>query len=312
MAFTRHARTCVIWATAAGIALVLFASEWHLNAQTSGARKFYFSVLDREGNPVTDLTPAEVEVREGGRPQEFTLAQPAATPLRVALIVADGGTGAYQAAATTFMNKLMKGAEFKVVAVTEQAETLTSYTSSVPELSGAVQRLAKRTARRMGAQVMEAISESIADVAADGKRPVIVVMRLGGEPPTTLRANVVRDALRKSGARLHVISPVGGGGAGRGGMGVTRSQGDSQGETDLSNMVVLNQVLDDGSRESGGRHDQVAATTVLKTLEQLGNELMSQYEVSYTLPAGTKPSDRLQISTKRRDVRVFAPSRIPN
>jgi hypothetical protein len=278
----------------------------------AGTRTFYFSVLDRDGNPVTDLTAAELEVKEGGRTQEIAL-QPASAPLRIALIVADGGTGAYQAAAGTLINRLLKsGAEFKIIAAAEQPETLTTYTSSVKDLSAAVQRLNKRTARRLGAQVLEAISESIADVAADGKRPVIVVLRLGGEPPSTLRANVVRDALRKSGARLHVISPVGGGGVGAGGMGVTRSQGDSQGDTELSNSIVLNQVIDDGSRESGGRHDSVAATTVLKTVEQLATELLSQYQVSYTLPAGAKPSDRLQIETKRRNVRVFAPTRIPN
>jgi hypothetical protein len=277
-------------------------------AQSAGAaRKFYFSVLDRDGNPVTDLTAAEIEVKEGGKTQEVTL-QPASAPLRIALIVADGGTGAYQAAATTLINRLLKtGAEFKIVGAAEQPETLTPYTNEVSALGAAVQRLTKRTARRMGAQVLDAINESIADVAAEGKRPVIVVMRLGGEPPSTLRANVVRDGLRKAGARLHVISPLG-----AGGMGVTRSQGNSQGDTDVSNAVVLNQVIDDGSRESGGRHDTVAATTVLKTVEQLATELASQYEVSYTLPAGTKPSDRLQIQTKRRDVKVYAPTRIPN
>jgi hypothetical protein len=292
--------------------LVAMSAASIAGQSATGARKIYMSVLDRDGNPVTDLTAAELEVKEGGKTQEITL-QPATAPLRIALIVADGGTGAYQAAAGTLINRLLKsGAEFKIVGAAEQAETFTTYTNSVPALSAAVQRLNKRTARRMGAQVLDAISESIGDIAAEGKRPVIVVMRLGGEPPSTLRANVVRDELRKSGARLHVISPVSGGGTGAGGMGVTRSQGNSQGETDLGNAVVLNQVIDDGSRESGGRHDTVAATTMLKTVEQLATELLSQYEISYALPAGTKPSDRLQVETKRRNVRVFAPTRIPN
>ena len=293
---------------AAAAAIFAAALLTSASAQSPGAaRKVFFSVLDRDGAPVTDLTAAELEVKEDGKTQEITL-QPASAPLRIALIVADGGTGAYQAAVSTLINRLLKSnAEFKIVGVVEQAETYTTYTSSVPELSAAVQRLTKRAARRMGAQVLDAINESIADVAADGKRPVIVVMRLGGEPPSTLRANVVRDALRKSGARLHVISPLG-----AGGMGVTRSQGNSQGDTDVSNAIVLNQVIDDGSRDSGGRHDTVAASTLLKTAEALATELLSQYEVSYTLPAGTNPSDRLEIETKRRDVRIFAPRRIPN
>jgi hypothetical protein len=275
------------------------------------ARKVFLTVLDRDGTPVKDMTAAELEVREGGKPQQIEV-QPATGMLRIALIVADGGTGAYQSSVGPFMNPLLRAAEFKIVSVAEQPETLTDYTSSVPALSAAVQRLGKRAARRMGAQVLEAITESVRDVAADGKRPVIVVMRVGGEAPSTVRANALRDELRRSGARLHVISPTGGGGVGSSGMGVTRSQGNSQGETALGDSVVLNQVIDDGSRDSGGRHDQVAPSTVIKTVQMLAEELLSQYEVSYTLPDGMKPSDRLQVSTKRRNVRLFAPSRIPN
>jgi hypothetical protein len=292
------------------IAGLVLSSESSVGAQGQ-ARKAYVSVVDRDGNPVKDMTAAELEVKEGGRTQEITL-QPATNPLRIALIVADGGIGAYQSAAGNFMERLVRNAEFKVVSVVEQAETLTSYTSSVPALSAAVQRLGKRTARRMGAQVLEAIVESIKDVPAEGKRPVIVVLRVGGEPPTTLRANVVRDELRKSGAKLYVISPIGGGGTGASGMGVTRSQSNQQGESDLGNAIVLNQVIDDGSKESGGRHDQMTSSSLAKTVEQLANELLAEYEISYSLPAGTKPSDRLQVSAKRKNVRVFAPTRIPN
>ena len=47
------------------------------------------------------------------------------------------------------------------------------------------------------------------------------------------------------------------------------------------------------------------------TLEKLGDELLNQYEVVYAVPDGVKPSDKLSISTKRRNVNLYAPSRPP-
>jgi len=70
-------------------------------------------------------------------------------------------------------------------------------------------------------------------------------------------------------------------------------------------------VLGDGAKESGGHHDQVIATTHAKALEQLADELLHQYEITYTLPDGVKPSDRLSVSSKRKGVTLRAPSRLP-
>jgi hypothetical protein len=74
----------------------------------------------------------------------------------------------------------------------------------------------------------------------------------------------------------------------------------------------LNLVLGDGSRESGGFHQETPLTSAVPLLEQLAAEVKNQYEITYTLPAGTRPSDRLQVSVKRRDVTVRAPQKIAN
>jgi len=277
-------------------------------AAQSAGRKAYVSVTDREGVPIKDMTAADFEVKEGGKVVEITSVQQATIPLRVALLVADGGTGAYQQGVITFIERMPRTAEFKLVSVAEQPETLVEYTSNTAALTAGVQRLGRRSARRTSGQLMEAIVEASKDVAAEGKRPVILVMRLGGEAPTNVRATAARDELRKAGARLYVISPTGGGGTGAGGMGVSRNQAD-QG---MAEAVVLNQVINDGAKDSGGRHDQVAPATLVKTVQQVADELLAQYEISYNLPAGAKPSDRLQVETKRSNVRVYAPSRIPN
>ena len=74
----------------------------------------------------------------------------------------------------------------------------------------------------------------------------------------------------------------------------------------------LEQVLGDGARDSGGRHVQVVSPALVNSLRQIADELRHQYEVSYVLPSGTTPSDKIAVSSKRKDVVVRAPTRIPN
>jgi hypothetical protein len=115
-------------------------------------------------------------------------------------------------------------------------------------------------------------------------------MTVGGTASTDVRANDVREALRKTGTLLYVISPAG-------------SVGGS-GQLDI--------VLNDGSRDTGGRHEQFNNQNLAKLAEQISQELLNHYQLSYVLPAGAKPSDRLEVSTKRKGVKVNAPTRIPS
>src|SRR6186997_1442311 len=73
-------------------------------AQTT-TRHVYVSAVDKQGQPVTDLQPADFEVKEGGKTREVATAEPAKVPLRVALLVADQGTGAFQLGVARFMQK---------------------------------------------------------------------------------------------------------------------------------------------------------------------------------------------------------------
>jgi hypothetical protein len=72
------------------------------------------------------------------------------------------------------------------------------------------------------------------------------------------------------------------------------------------------QVLGDGPKQSGGRQISANATAgVPKALQQIADDLLAQYEITYVLPEGVKPNKRFNISTKRRGVTLRAPSAIP-
>ena len=279
-------------------------------------RTIYVSATDKSGAAVADMQPADFEIKDGGKLCAIVRVAPAEIPLRIAVLVADQGTGAFQLGTAKFMQKLLGHAEFALYSVVVQPDKLNDFSHDGRELSAAVSRLGPRGRETASAQLLEAIQEATKEVQHEDRRPAIVVLRLGGEGPTTLNGNDIREELRKSGAVLYVVSAAGAQGSAppqaRGTDAVSVQQGQLRDQELADGQFALNQVLGDGAKDSGGRHDQVIATTHAKAVEQVAEELLHQYEIKYTLPDGAKPADRISVSTKRKGVTIHAPSRVPN
>jgi VWFA-related protein len=292
------------------------ATEAKNGVQAQQTRTVYVSVTEKNGTPTTDLTAADFDVKAGGQPREVVSAQLTTTPIRMAIVVADGGTGAFQVAAATLVQQLQSVAEFALVSVVEQPERIVDYTNDLDAVVAGLKRMGNRTGKPTTGQLMEAIAETLKDARREGKRPVIVVMSIGGAASSSLRADAVREDLRKTSTVLYAISPVGGGagrgaaagGGGSGNMGAART--DYAASESASRGRDLEVVLNDGSKESGGRHDQVNGQALIKAVEQICQELLNQYQLSYVAPDGVKPGDRLEVSSKRKGVKVNAPSRV--
>jgi VWFA-related protein len=310
-------RVIVCGTTLVGVSLV-FGTSWSVTAAArQGARSLHVAVVNNDGVPVTDLTAADFEVREGGKTAQITSAALATMPMRVALIVADEATGNFQQAMVTLIKPLIAVAEFKLVSVITQPETILDYTNDAERLVAGVEKMGMRgSGQPTTPQLMEAISENVDTVAQPGKRSVVVVMRLGGAAASQLRQEVVRETLRKNNTQLFAFSPPGAGGGG----GVPMAYGGAGGQARADYASAesayrtrnLESVINDGSKQSGGRHVTFSAVSIIPEIEKLAQELLSQYQISYTLPAGAKPSDRVQITTKRRGVKVLAPERVAN
>ena len=56
-----------------------FAAGWPDVSAAPTSRTVYVTVTDRQGAPVTDLTPADFVVKEGGKEREIVKAEPAKT-----------------------------------------------------------------------------------------------------------------------------------------------------------------------------------------------------------------------------------------
>jgi VWFA-related protein len=286
--------------------------------QTAGkmTRTIYASVTDKNGAALTDMQATDFEIKDGGKSGEILSVTAPQIPLRIALLVSDQGTGAFQRGAGQFMQKLLGHAEFALYSIVVQPEKIVDFSHDGAALSAGLGRLGPRGRETGSAQLMEAIEQATREVQHEDRRPAIVVLRLGGEAPTTLSGNDVRDHLRKSGAVLYVVSAAGAQGSAppqaRGTDAVSVQQGQLRDSELAEGQFALNQVLGDGAKESGGRHDQVIATTHAKAVEQVAEELLHQYEIKYVLPDGAKPADKISVSTKRKGVTLHAPSRVPN
>jgi VWFA-related protein len=254
---------------------------------TETVRTVYFTALDDKGAPITDLTAADLSVKENGKDRVIATLQRASAPLQVAILVDDAGSGGFRSAVAQFLQKTSGRAIFAISLLSPQPLKLTDFTTEVDALNGAVNRLAPRGRIVPDTeQIIEAVREAANALQQRRGRRAIVVLTVAGEKAASDLADDALGALKRSGASLSVVSIIG---------------------------ADAGRVLGDGPRQSGGTVLQVSGQTpVGGVLAQVADNLLYQYALTYTLPDGVKPNDKLSLSTSRKGVTLLAPSRIPD
>lgn len=271
---------------------------------TAGAasteRVVYITVTDGDGRPVTDLAPADIVVKEGGKEREIVRAVPATTRMRLVLAVEERliNDGSVRLALFEFVKRVLPSAEVSLVTIAIRNETVVDYTANLDAFVTAINNFPHNPSRDSN------IAESVLDIAKQftvkrAERGVLVVVSLSGGQ-SGVSARTVLDQIRDSGITMHAVT-LGIPTAGPGGAG---SVGEESGRE---------QVLGDGPKQSGGRRVEVAAAGAIRTgLQRVADDLLAQYAVAYVLPDGVKPDRRFNASVKRRGVNVRAPSAIPD
>lgn len=269
------------------------------------ARTIYVTVTDKAGTPVEDLTAADFEIKEGGKAVDIAEAGIAKNPLQIAMIVDDNGTGLFRSPLARFVQRMDGHAVMSLSSVTGQTMRVVDYTQNAEAIMQGLATLNARPGTPDGGQLLEGISEAAIELKKrEAERPIIIALTVGGEEHSTVNSDHVLDQLRKSGAILHVFSVE---------RSALRSTVNAANPRDLlQENMHLNRVLGDGPKQSGGRHQSIVASTgFIMGLQSLAAELTTQYRIRYTLPAGAKKSDRLNISIKRKNTVVRAPSKLP-
>jgi hypothetical protein len=250
-------------------------------------RTVYFSAIDRSGAPVTDLTAADLSVKEGGKDRAIASVKPATAPMQMTILVDDQGSGIFQVAVSALIEKTYgDGTQFSVRLLNPQAIKVQDFTDDVDSLKAALLKVGQRGRVSVDSdQIIAGVAEASKELARrKAERPVIVVFASSGETAVSSEAQPALEALRDCGASLSVVH--------------------------RSNLAT-GAVLGDGPKQSGGMLVTFAGGAVASLAEKVATMLKSQYVLTYTLPEGVKRNERFSLATSRKGVTLVAPTRIP-
>lgn len=263
-------------------------------------RTIYVTAIDGKKQPVLDLTAADFTVKEGGKEYPVASVEPAKGRMRIALGIDETLTtiNGVKQGIVDFVERVTPNADVALVIMGQSNRFVVPYTSDVDAHLREVTAMPV-TPRRVVTQV----AEGIGDLArrfrqAPHPRPVIVVVGLITSSITIDQPRPILADLRDSQAQLHVVAV---------------SAGPLSDSTELTLSRGHQEVLTNGPKQSGGRQWAVAAFSAIPAaMSQIASDLSSQYTLSYVLPDGVRPSERLDVSVKRRGVTLISPTRLAN
>ena len=297
------------WIVAAVVTVVTFVPI--LRAQeraTAGGptRHIYITALDKDGEPVKDLAPADLKVREDGNVMPVLGVQAATAPVAVALLVDDTGPGLryIREGAGQFIQRLAGQAEISLVSIGKNI-TLVDYTTRVDSLYNGVRQLHTQNSASAvdGAYLLDAAHDAIRALQQrEAERPVIVVLTLETTEFSSRRADPMLDELQRSGATLYVVTlgkPV-----------LKTMTGWNEGPTqslkeNLDETNNRRKFLEQGTKRSGGRLEQVLLDSgVPGVMSGIAGELMSQYVVVYSRDVSKPLSRKIEVSANRAGIKI--------
>jgi VWFA-related protein len=284
------------------LAVVTCVSAPNLRARSAVepiTRTVYVSVLDNKGVALGDLTDADFAVKENGKDYPLVKVELAKAPMQLAIVVDDNGTGVFRPTVAALVQGLLTpGSEVQIVTVLRQVTRVTEFTSNVDALRTAITGLVARPGSQDGSLPVDGVLESLKDLGKKkATRPVVVLFTVSAADKSLSQSSEVMRQLKQTMASLHALA-----------LGNSLVSSASGGGMDQIN---LNQVLDDGPKQSGGkRHSLTATLEVTEAVKKVVDQLTHQYALTYALPDGVKMNERLQVSVKRSGATVLAPTKI--
>jgi hypothetical protein len=250
-------------------------------------RTVYLSAIDANGAFVSDLKPTDVVVKENGEAREVSGLARATDPCHIAVLVDDGGEGLMQKPVMDLVTAAAGLGPISISMLNPQAIRLNDFTTDTAAIQKSIDKISPRgRLQRDTLMLADAVDSTARDMQKRKlSRPAIIVLTNGLESAEPQVAREILGDLRDSGAALHVIRVVG---------------------------LDLGAVMTDGPVQSGGSSVVASSTNAFSgAMAAIAARLAHEYQLTYVLPNGTKPNERVQVTTTRPNVKIVAPTRVP-
>jgi hypothetical protein len=249
-------------------------------------RVLYVSVYQSDTlQPVKDLTPETIVVREDGVRREVLRVVPATSPMPVAVVIDNSAATTPNIAdlrrgLTSFIKAIDGLGPVALVTVASRPTIVRDYTTQQKDLLDSVGRLFAEP--DSGATLLDAIADVAKGLARrEADRTAIVIVTTENVDFSHLHYSDVLESVKASGASVHavvLVNPAG-----------------SFGTDEARNRAT---VLDRGPRESGGVRTDILTSLSFETrLVDLAGILKSQYRVVYARPESLIPPAKIEVSS---------------
>jgi hypothetical protein len=253
----------------------------------SDERVIYASVVNKDGEPILDLTAKDFIVREDGQAREVLRVGRDDDPLQVALLVDNSVSmrpqiAQLRKAVNAFIDATRSDVQLALITLAERPTIAVGYTTDRGALRKAADGMFSYEA---GNYLLDGIAETSQGLAKRtmSRAAIAVITGLGPELSYRQYTEVLRF-FRDGGASLHVLQL----GAGLGGQG---------------REIVVNK----GTSETAGRFEEVLLPQGLeRKAKQLAIEISNQYRVTYARPNRLIPPKNVEVSVRRPDLRARA------
>jgi hypothetical protein len=271
------------------------AAAGTLSGQGSrGSREhsLYVSVVDSNGVPVPDVGPSDLVVKEDNVTREVLRVTPATDPMQIAVLV-DTSQAARNdiqymrqalpgfVAELTKPNEAGKRNEIAIIGVGERPTIYSEYSSDPRQIQKGIDRI--WSLNQSGMYLLDGIIEVSQGLKKrEAARPVLIAIATNGPEFSNRHHDQVLEPLKTIGAALHVLA---------------LGQPDTSLSQESRERAI---VFDEGSRDTGGVHEQVLSgiglTARMKTLAAL---LTHQYKVTYSRPESLIPPEKTTIAAAK-------------